>query len=218
VLYAMTAWLFVASVGARTPSGPGEAIRLAASAFSTAPGLTLWLAACAAAFVAFNGTHSRLYRWLGGLGHAAVHWVCAFHVGWAAIAASEWLLPGGGAARFVAASAMVLAGGWVVGSTVMGLYLLVSLNVFGRHSQEAFSAMRIPDYRNFLRLHVAADGTLTVHPLRVDRVPRRWREREAGRSEQPAALVPDEPLVVSMIEAPIVLRPGGVDAERPPAG
>jgi hypothetical protein len=212
VLYAMTVWLYVASVGFERPSGPVEAIGLAAAAFATAPGLTLWLGMCALGFVVFNHTHSRVYRWLGGLGHATVHWVCAFHVGWAAIAAAEWALPGGGATRFAAASLLVLAGGWVVGSTVLGLYLLVSLNVFGRHSEEAFSAMRIPDYRNFLRLHVAGDGTLTVFPMRVDRVPRRWRDRDAGRPDEPAALVPDEPLHVAMIEAPIVLRPGSVDA------
>jgi len=73
---------------------------------------------------------------------------------------------------------------------------------------EAFSAMRIQDYKNFLRLHVAADGTLTIHPLCIERVPRRWRPRDPADALQPSALVPETPLVVAPIEPPIVLRPG----------
>ena len=43
----------------------------------------------------------------------------------------------------------------------MGLYLLVSVNVFGRHSEEAFSGLRIEDYKHFLRMHVGRTGALT---------------------------------------------------------
>ena len=61
----------------------------------------------------------------------------------------------------------------------MGVYLLVSVNVFGRHSEEAFSGLRIEDFKHFLRLHVGADGRLTIWPVKIERVPRRWRA--AGR-------------------------------------
>lgn len=208
LLYFLTAWLVAAAVGFQRPSGVRESIVLTTDAFATHPGLTLWVAAAAAAFVTFNATRSTLYRVLGGLSHAAVHWFCIFHVGWGAIAITGALLPGWGFLQFVAAGALVFAGGWVVGSVVMGLYLLVSLNVFGRHSEEAFSAMRIQDYKNFLRLHVASDGTLTIHPIRIDRVPRRWVDGDGSRPRDPAALVPGEPLVPALIERPIVLRPG----------
>lgn len=217
LLYFMTAWLVAAAVDFQRPQGATESILLTTSAFATNPGLTLWVAAVVSAFIGFNTTRSVLYRVLGGLAHAAVHWVCIFHVGWGAIALTGALLPGWGFLQFVAAGALVFAGGWVVGSAVMGLYLLVSLNVFGRHSEEAFSAMRIQDFKNFLRLHVAADGTLTIHPVRIDRVPRRWRDADrsapghagpAGDRDNPAALLPDGPLVTGLIEPPIVLRPG----------
>jgi hypothetical protein len=112
------------------------------------------------------------------------------------------------------AGALVFAGGWVVGSAVMGLYLLVSLNLFGRHSEEAFSALAIQDFKNFLRIHVAADGTLTIYPVRIDRVPRRWRERDASQAGNPSRLVPDEPLAPALIETPIVLRPGAASDDR----
>ena len=217
LLYFMTAWLVAAAVGFQRPQGATESILLTTSAFATNPGLTLWVAAVVSAFIGFNATRSVIYRVLGGVAHAAVHWVCIFHVGWGAIALTGALLPGWGFLQFVAAGALVFTGGWVVGSAVMGLYLLVSLNVFGRHSEEAFSAMRIQDFKNFLRLHVAADGTLTIHPVRIDRVPRRWRDADrsapghagpAGDGDNPAALLPDGPLVTGLIEPPIVLRPG----------
>jgi hypothetical protein len=39
-------------------------------------------------------------------------------------------------------------------ATVLGLYLTLSVNVVGAHWNEAFSALRIPSYKNFVRLHI----------------------------------------------------------------
>ena len=47
------------------------------------------------------------------------------------------------------------------------------MQVFGRHSNEAFSSLRIQDYKQWLRMHFAADGTLTIFAIGIDRVPRR---------------------------------------------
>ena len=44
--------------------------------------------------------------------------------------------------------------GWLAGSIILGVYLYVSLNRFGRHANEAFSALAIPDWKNFLPLHI----------------------------------------------------------------
>jgi 3',5'-cyclic AMP phosphodiesterase CpdA len=212
LLYFTTAWLVGSAVGFVRPSGVIDALVLTGAAFATQPGLTLWVVTVVAGFVLFNKSRSRLYRWLGGLAHAGVHWFCIFHVGWGAIALAQWLLPGGGFLPFLLAGALCFGAGWVVGSAVMGLYLLVSLNVFGRHSEEAFSALAIQDFKNFLRIHVTADGTLTLYPVRIDRVPRRWRERAASEAGNPSRLVPDEPLEPGLIERPIVLRPASAGA------
>jgi hypothetical protein len=64
--------------------------------------------------------------------------------------------------------------------------------------------MRIQDYKHFLRLHVAADGRLTIYPIRLDRVPRRWRQR-APSDAGPSHLQPAEPIDARLIEAPIVI-------------
>jgi hypothetical protein len=53
----------------------------------------------------------------------------------------------------------------------MGLYLLICLNGSGRHWNEAFSSLRIAHYKNFLRLRIGTDGTLTVFPIGLTRVP-----------------------------------------------
>ena len=206
LLYFVTAWLVASAIGFQRPAGPTEAFLLTASAFVVQPGLTLWVGAVVAAFVWFNKTRSVAYRWLGGLAHAGVHWACIFHVGWGAIALVQWLMPGIGFLQFVAAGGLVFGAGWVVGSIIMGLYLLISLNVFGRHSEEAFSSLRIQDFKNFLRIHVAGDGTLTIHPVGVRRVPRRWRTA-AATPAAPSALVPEGPLEAALIEAPIIVRP-----------
>jgi hypothetical protein len=58
-----------------------------------------------------------------------------------------------------------------VGSIIMGLYLLISLQGFGRHSNEAFSALSIKDYKNFLRLHVTRDG-VEIFPIKIHKVPK----------------------------------------------
>jgi hypothetical protein len=89
----------------------------------------------------------------------------------------------------------------------MGLYLLASLNVFGRHSNEAFSALRIEDFKHFLRLHIAPDGGLRIFPIGIERVPRRWKPVEAAGPED-AQLEPDDPRATPpvSIEPAIVVR------------
>ena len=94
--------------------------------------------------------------------------------------------------------AIIAVGGALVGALIWGIYLLVSLNVFGRHANEAFSALRIADYKNFLRLRIGADGQLSIYPVGMDRVPRwkRWglpaRRGSAPRLiEGPITAVPE---------------------------
>lgn len=61
----------------------------------------------------------------------------------------------------------------VVGA-VFGLYLYVALNIFGCHYNEAFSALRIASYKNFLRLHFTPEGDLEVFAFGIDKMPRKW--------------------------------------------
>jgi hypothetical protein len=61
--------------------------------------------------------------------------------------------------------------GGLLASTVIGMYLLLCLNVFGKHWNEAFSSLRISGFKNFLRLRITPDGVLTVFPIGLTKVP-----------------------------------------------
>jgi hypothetical protein len=103
--------------------------------------------------------------------------------------------------------AMVFGSGWLAGSFLMGAYLLISLNVFGRHAEEAFSALKIQDYKSFLRLHIAEDGTLTIYPIKIERTARRFRK--PGPDEEgkvTSLLTPDGGTAPELIEDPICIK------------
>jgi hypothetical protein len=124
---------------------------------------------------------------------------------WGSVLLARLLLPYWGVGRFALDALLIGAGAWVLGSAIVGFYLLISLNVFGRHSEEAFSALRIQDYKHFLRLHLARDGTMTIYPIAIPRVPRVWGARAKGATG--SRIVPQEPFEPVLIEPPIVLRP-----------
>jgi len=79
----------------------------------------------------------------------------------------------------------LLAGGYLLGGLIMGVYLFVSLNVLGHHHNEAFSSLRIKHYKNFLRLHVKSDGTLDIYPIGVPHL-----SQPPILIEEPIAIVP----------------------------
>ena len=51
---------------------------------------------------------------------------------------------------------------------------VLALTLLGTHQTEVFSAIREEGYKNFLRLHIAPDGSLTVYALGIDRVVKDW--------------------------------------------
>jgi len=138
------------------------------------PDVLIIFMAVLAGFVLFTDTHSRTYRWTAGVAHGLLHLVSALILGVVAIRLTEmngfevqapW--------RPLAVGFLVLLAGWVWGSFLMGVYLLVSLNVFGRHSNEAFASVRIEDWKHFLRLHIDEAGALTIYPIGIRRVERK---------------------------------------------
>lgn len=163
-----------------------------------------------AGFVVFTDTHKTWYRFFGGLSHAAFHLTAAMTIGWLmgqVAHAADWEF--NGLAHLGLTLAALFVGGWLIGSLLMGLYLLTSVNLFGRHSTESFSSIGVQDYKLFLRLVIDRGGQLVIHPIGLDRVPRRWRDvPAAARSE--ARVVPDDPdprCTPRLVEPPIVVRP-----------
>ena len=183
----------------------GCALSLSLRSTLTDPVNGLWLAAVVGAFIFFTDTHVRWYRFVGGALHATIHLVAAFTLGWCGYILATALLPE--TAQWLPELVIVLACllaftvGGAVGAWILGGYLHVSLAWFGRHSNEAFSALRIEDYKQWLRCRVRSSGELEIQALGLERVPRRWRERSAG-------LVADDPQATAprLIEQ-VVLRP-----------
>ena len=161
----------------------------------------------------FTDTHSRWYRFTGGTAHALAHMIAAFLIGWGATVVTVSEDPVhflghtidrefGSTFQLLSAGAIIFVGGWIAGSLIMGLYLLISLNVFKRHTNEAFSSLKIPDWKSFLRLRIDREGTLTIFPIGIRRVPRRWKELATSGSgprydaDDPRGTAPE------LIEAP----------------
>jgi hypothetical protein len=137
----------------------------------------------------FTDSNSTVYRRVAGTIHGLTHLAAVFLLGWLSFFAMlryfnlttvtyeafrnnhptyvslVWL-----------ASIVIICGigGYLLGSIIMGVYLFVSLRIFGRHDNEAFSALKIEDYKNFLRMHIDADGNLKIYPVKIEKVAREW--------------------------------------------
>ena len=199
---------------------------------------TLFLvAATIVGFMFFTDTHSRLYRILMGGLHGVAHILAAFIIAEYSVSivanlAANWPgwgwrlpIPWGGNLNFylenriLLAIALMLLGGFVFGALIMGLYLLLSLNLFGRHGNEAFSSLGVEDWKNFLRLHINEKGELTIYPIGLKRVPRKWKRRADGTAGP--ELIPADPDATKpeLIECPIVMQKSasetGVETSSP---
>ena len=100
---------------------------------------------------------------------------------------------------------LVVVGGLASGA-LMGLYLVVSERVFGWHDNEVFSCQSIEDYASFLRLHLDKNGELTIYPIGVTRVPRRWTPRLEPRPGESSLEPVDDELKAHLIEGPVAIR------------
>ncbi|KAI3726692.1 hypothetical protein L1987_66492 [Smallanthus sonchifolius] len=60
-------------------------------------------------------------------------------------------------------------------SLVFGSYLYICKNWLHLHFDEAFSSLRIANYKSFTRFHIKEDGNLEVFTLAVDKVPKEWK-------------------------------------------
>ena len=202
-LYLLTAWAVSADIGRFGFSQIGQALSTTLHEIVNKPNGGFWVLAMLLLFFLFTDTHSPLYRFFGGLIHGLAHLAALFFIAWgAAYIFSKHFEPGSFAFvwRFALA---VAAGGWLAGSLIMGIYLLISLNLSHRHSDEAFASLRIQDFKQFLRLRIGPDGSLTIFPIGIRRVPRRWKEAPAKTSGP--GLLSDDPRATApaLIEDPI---------------
>ncbi|WP_438874988.1 metallophosphoesterase [Winogradskya consettensis] len=96
----------------------------------------------------------------------------------------------------------------ILGTQLLSLYLLVA-GFFDVNTNELFAGQGIEDAKSFLRLHITPDGALTIYPIGVERVGRKWTPVPEADPEA-SWLRPATPLRPHLIEPPIV-----VDAPTP---
>jgi hypothetical protein len=171
-----------------------------------------------AGLVSYVESESRLVRILIGTLHAAAHIAALLFVSWLASATGfvPWLIGkipwvSSDIARILWNVLVALFAGGLLGGFVMGLYWTLTSTLFNMHTGDAFGALGIKDYKNFLRIKLEP-GRATIYPIALDRVPGRkgWRW-QLGKGEQRPAhnpqIMPVNPLKPRMIEkTPIVIE------------
>lgn len=206
VIYLLTARAFLSEIGTYDWGEIHLALATVVHDTLTEPFSLYWVLLFFIGFLFFTETSSAWYRWIAGLTHAIVHLGANFLIAWRV---SYWLSDGrglefGSTVQLIEAGILIALGGWIVGSAIMGLYLFISLNIFGRHHNDAFASIKIADYKNFLRLKIEANGDLLILPIGVKKVIKTWKpgDLSLGDAEVTPALVRDDNLPF-LIEDPI---------------
>jgi 3',5'-cyclic AMP phosphodiesterase CpdA len=216
LIYFLTIWAIKPPIWNETSLA--SALRLTLRSALASPFEAAWVLLIFLGFVLFTDTHSKPYRLIAGPLHGLAHLFAAFLIGWGSLylTVHAFHLDNPGSIRHLLQFAiLMLVGGYIAGPIIMGLYLLISLNGFKRHSNEAFSALKSEDYKNFIRMKIDQNGDLTIFPVGIRRVPRKWKDmRKKGDTDETAArpiFVPDDENATEpeLIEAPIVVRKGG---------
>jgi hypothetical protein len=110
---------------------------------------------------------------------------------------------------FVSYPTMMVVLGALVGGSLWGLYWVLT-GLFGRmHAEEAFAALRIKNYKNFMRLKFEKDK-LTIYPLGIDKMPGpdHWLNAPKGKANPLPSnpkLIAVKPIDIRLIENPIVI-------------
>jgi hypothetical protein len=111
---------------------------------------------------------------------------------------------GDGADSLLAFLGFVAVLGGLTGVLGISAYLWAT-NLLGFHGNEAYAPLHFPHYKNFLRLHIGDDGDLTVYPVGIDKVSKKWESSPEAAPDAPwLSPVGDEPQL-RLIEEPITI-------------
>ena len=97
-----------------------------------------------------------------------------------------------------------------MGPLILSLYLVISLLAFRRHRNDVSSALRSPDFKNFMRLTIDENGTLTIFPIGISKAATKWTAVTGGGSK----LMPQNGTEPILIEEPVSFPPPLRAADR----
>jgi hypothetical protein len=212
LLYLLIAWAVKADLSQFGLSQTGAAIAYAFRYTLQSQVAVMWALLLIGGFIFFTETHSKWYRAIGGTLHALTHLTATFFIGWFATAMTVGAFQRVDTSfespiQLLLAGILVFSLGWLVGPFIVGIYFIISLNIFGRHVGEAFSSLRIEDWKHFLRMKIDQNG-LTIYPVKFRRVWKSWKVNPGGIEEPELIPNPDAPEKLrgtppTLIEPPI---------------
>lgn len=95
--------------------------------------------------------------------------------------------------------------GGLGGALGFAAYLWVT-NCLGFHANEAYAPLRVKDFKHFLRMRIDGDGHLTVFPIGVDKVCRRWDLCPDGDPDDPWFSPHGCQVEARLVEAPFAVK------------
>ncbi len=208
ILYLLTARAFLSDIGGYELSEISQAIGSVLHDTLVQPASVYWVLAIFTGFLVFTDTYSKIYRFIAGPIHGVVHLLAVFFISWGV----TFILSGGQGINFNSNSQLLFSGflifisGWIISSFIMGIYLFISLNIFGRHHNEAFSSLKIADYKNFIRIQIDENGDLIIYPIGIQKIVRKWKNN--SKLNQAPRIIPDDHRATEpeLIESPIILK------------
>lgn len=120
------------------------------------------------AFAGFDSAKTIAWGALHGAAHVALAYLCWSWAGRLAAALFGGPFDSVLLQSYVPPAAVFLSGA-ILGGTLFGVYLWLSLNILRLHHNEAFSALAWPHHKNFLRCVFDRQGNLTIHAVGVQR-------------------------------------------------
>ena len=146
-----------------------------------------------------------LARLLVALAHTAIHVLVASFAIWLGLQIAPEIA-GWSILPWLIGLPLAFAGGATIGTTVFAVFMLLVHKVRGAKAQncsnQVFTGQSIPDYKNLLRMRLAADGALTIYPLGVEKACTQWDLADAAPAPRFVPRAGREPKVEA-IDAPL---------------
>ncbi len=161
------------------------------------------------AFARLDLRTSRLRGTVFGVAHAAVH--LGLSLAWGLLITELYrdVIPDDVLSNWVSFVVILVGLPTVLGlvhSEVVAVYLMIASR-FGINLNELMAGQSIEDHKGFLRMHIAADGTLRIYPIKVEKVCRRWVADPDGAPGDPLLRPHGVQLRPQLIEDPVVVTP-----------
>ncbi|HEX8771601.1 MAG TPA: hypothetical protein VF711_12615 [Acidimicrobiales bacterium] len=165
--------------------------------------LILFMIVSLAAMVRFAHDAGGVGRFLLGLAHSTLQ---LGSVAVVLIVASRGSTAFGlrGIWSLVAFVILVFLLGGIGGTVGMSGYLWAT-NCLGFHGNEGYAPLHHQDLKHFLRMHIGVDGSLTVYPIGVKRVGRKWHLCPDAPESSPWFVPSGPEPAAHLIEEPITI-------------